>query len=398
MSLANRAILSHPKGARAEGEAWVIRMLVEDYEAQLKRANGKESFDHDPGGSLPDLIEHEGAITGRPSSVGLAVADFDAGESDWLTDILDKRSVPYVKVRRNRGDHVHFPFVENSGGDFRWDGHGGHGEVIVDMMVVLDEPGIWIGLLEKIGEHTLRANLKSIFRKMGWKPRVTQVEIDELSDVWAGVNAPLRKRGKYDFGKRMNQFNANVWYDVQSGLNPRGRIGQVIRACIPDREDKDKYVAQVKRAFKSTVIYAAQWKSSCLEAARNLAAIVPGFTPAFMHVLAAMLSFAKMTNECWANQENIARAAGCTDRTVRNATHFLLKYNLICFEGHHYSGTCLYSFVLGRISDKLSFGGLGGVVSLVRRLLDDVDSVVLPSTTTSTPRQPALRMPDRAPP
>ena len=41
--------------------------------------------------------------------------------------------------------------------------------------------------------------------------------------------------------------------------------------------------------------------------------------------------------------------------------------------------------------------GVGCVVSLVRRLVDDVDSAVLPAT-TSTPRQPGLWMPDRAPP
>ena len=398
MSLANRAILSHPKGARAEGNALVLRMLVEDQGAQLKRCNGKVPFDRDPGASLADLIEHEGNIAARPSSVGLAVADFDAGESGWLTDILDKRGVPYVKVRRNRGDHVHFPFVENSCGDFRWDGHGGHGEVIVDKMVVLDEPGIWIGLIEKIGEHTPRANLKSIFRNMGWKPRVSSIEIDELSDVWTGINAPLPKRGKYDFGKRMNQFNANVWYDVQSGLNPRGRIGQMIRAYIPNREDKDKYVTQVKRAFKSTVIHAAQWFSSCMDAAKNLAWRVPGFTPAFIRVFAAMLRFAKQTSECWAKQKNIARSAGCTDRTVRNAIPFLLKYKLIHFEGYHYSGTCRYSFGVERISDKLSLSPLVGVVSLVTRLLA-IDGSALPTATAPlTPAQPVLSMPDCAPP
>ena len=83
MSLANRAILSHPKGARAEGNAhWYSVMLVEDQGAQLKRCNGKVPFDRDPGASLADLIEHEGNIAARPSSVGLAVADFDAGESE----------------------------------------------------------------------------------------------------------------------------------------------------------------------------------------------------------------------------------------------------------------------------------------------------------------------------
>ena len=90
MSLANRAIFSYPKGTRAEADALVLRILVEDYDAQLKRCNGKVPFDRDPGASLADLIDHQDNIAARPSSMGLAAADFDAGESNWLTDTLDK--------------------------------------------------------------------------------------------------------------------------------------------------------------------------------------------------------------------------------------------------------------------------------------------------------------------
>ena len=305
--------------------------------------------------------------------------------------------MPQFTEQSKRGDHVFFVVRKGTASDFHWETEDGYGEVIYRKWVVIKEPALLLGLIHKIGPKTPRANLKRIFRGMGWKPRVESFEADELDAAWSGVNGPLPNRGRYVYGKRMNQFNANVWYDIQSGLNPRGRIGQVIRAYIPNREDKDKYVTQVHRAFKSTATYAEQWKSSCLEAARNFAAIVPGFTPAFMHVFAAMLSFAKMTNKCWAKQENIARAAGCTDRTVRNAIPFLLKHKLIHFEGHHYSGTCRYSFVLGRVSYKLSLEGLGGVVSLVTRLLA-VDGSVLPTATPSSPVQPVLSMPDRAPP
>ena len=195
----------------------------------------------------------------------------------------------------------------------------------------------------------------------------------------------------------MNQFNTDVWYDVMSGLNPWGRMAQFLRARRRKFEDEDKYSLQAKRALLSTLASAAQWVSSCMEAVRNPAARIPGFTPAYIRVLSAMLSFAKTTGRCWANQENIARAAGCCDRTVRRAQEFFLARGLLIDEGYHKSGTRRFSFGLGKMSDKLSFSAEGSVVSLVRRLLDD-DSVVLPSSTTSTLRQPALRMQDRAPP
>ena len=122
-----------------------------------------------------------------------------------------------------------------------------------------------------------------------------------------------------------------------------------------------------------------------MDAARNLAARIPGFTPAFMRIFGAMLAFAKTTRKCWAKQENIARSAGCSDRHISRAIKFFLKCGLIHFEGYHYSGTCRYSFSLGNMSDKLSFAPVGSFVALVRRLVDDVASVVLPPT-TSTPR------------
>ena len=397
MNLANRAILSHSKPARAEGDALVIRMLVEDHGAQLKRCNGKVPFDRDPGAPLPDLINHQGNIAGRPSSVGLACADFDAGKSDWLTDKLDKCGVPYYVENSVRGDHVIFPFAEHSGGDFRWEGNGGHGDVIVDKMIVMKDLAGLLAFLVKIGPKTSRANLKSLFRGMGWKPRVEKFNAEELEVTWSGVNGPLPFRGEYRFGNRMNQFNANIWYDVMSGLNPEGRMGQFLRVRRRKLEDEDKYSLQATCAFLSTLARAVQWRSSCLEAARNLAAQIPSFTPAFIRVLAAMLSFAKTTGMCWAKQANIARAAGCCDRTVRRALNLLEKHGLIIDEGYHYSGTRRFSFGLGEMSNKLFLAPVESVVSLVRSLVDVVASVVLPLT-KSTPRQLALRMTDREPP
>ena len=397
MSLANRAIFSYPKGTRAEADALVLRILVEDYDAQLKRCNGKEPFDHDPGASLADLIDHQDNIAARPSSMGLAAADFDAGESNWLTDTLDKRGVPYFVESRTRGDHVLFPFAEHSGGNFRWEGNGGHGDVIVDKMIVMKDLASWLGFLVKLDPKTPRANLKRIFRGIGWKPRVEAFEADELEGAFSFVNGPLPNRGKLEYGGRQSRFNAAIWYDAESGLNPSGRIGQMLRARIPGLEDRDKYAREVMRTFKSTITKVKLWMTACLDAARNLATRIPGFTPAYIRVLSAMLAFAKTTGMCWANQENIARAAGCCDRTVRRAQKFFRECGLLIDEGYHKSGTRRFSFGLGKMSDKLSFSPEGSVVSLVRRLLDDVDSVVLPST-MSTPRQPALRMSDRAPP
>ena len=401
MNLADRAILAHPKGTRAEGNALVLRMLVEEKGAQLKRANGKKPFDRDPGASLADLIDHQGNIAARPSSMGLAGADFDFGKSDWLTEQLTKDGVPYFVESSTRGDHVLFPFAEHSGGNFRWEGNGGHGDVIVDKMIVMKDLASWLRFLVKIGPKTPRANLKRIFSGIGWKPRVESFEADELGeleDAFSFVNGPLPDRGKLEYGGRQNRFNAAIWYDAESGLNPSGRIEQMLRARIPDLEDRDKYAREVMRTFKSTITKVKLWMTACLHAARNLATRIPGFTPAYIRVLSAMLSFAKTTGMCWANQENIARAAGYCDRTVRRAQKFFLACGLLIDEGYHKSGTRRFSFGLGKMSDKLSFSPEGSVVSLVRRLLDDVDSVVLPSPTPSTPGQPALRMSDRAPP
>ena len=401
MNLAYRAILSHPKGTWAEGAALVLRILVEDHRAQLKRCNGKVPFDRDPGASLHDLINHQGNIAARPSSMGLAGVDFDAGKSDWLTDKLDKRGAPYLVESSARGDHVIFPFAEHSGGNFRWEGNGGHGDVIVDKMIVMKDLAGWLGLLVKIGPKTPRADLKSLFRGMGWTPRVESFEsfeVRELDGALGCVDGPLPNRGKYVYGNRMNQFNANVWYDVMSGLNPRGRMGQMLRAYDPELDGgRDKYVLQAKRAFRSTMIRAQQWMATRLEAARHLAARIPGFTPAYLRIFAVMLAFSRKTGICWASQENIARAAGCCDRTVRRAIKFFLECGLLIKAGRHYSGTRRFSFGPREMSDKVYSAPEGSVVSLACCLVDDVVSVVLPPTTSST-RQLALRMADRAPP
>ena len=113
----------------------------------------------------------------------------------------------------------------------------------------------------------------------------------------------------------------------------------MLRARIPDLEDRDKYAREVMRTFKSTITKVKLWMTACLHAARNLATRIPGFTPAYIRVLSAMLSFAKTTGLCWANQENIARAAGCCDRTVRRAQKFFRECGLLIDEGYHKSGT-----------------------------------------------------------
>ena len=121
-------------------------------------------------------------------------------------------------------------------GIFRWEGNGGHGDVIVDKMIVMKDLASWLGFLVKIGPKTPRANLKRIFSGIGWKPRVESFEADELGELegaFSFVNGPLPDRGKLEYGGRQNRFNAAIWYDAESGLNPSGRIETDVAGAHP---------------------------------------------------------------------------------------------------------------------------------------------------------------------
>ncbi|MCY3780038.1 MAG: helix-turn-helix domain-containing protein [Chloroflexi bacterium] len=359
MSLADRAIASHGKPTRADGLAWILGDLIERG-GQFKRCNGKEPFDRDPGATLDQLVEHDGNIAIRPSSLHIICVDFDKGKSRWLTDVLDKLGIPHCIEKSRRGDHVFFPVSKKCGSNFAWENENGSGCVIYSKMVVIKDAAILTALLEKIGPNTPRATRSNVFRHLGKNaaPRPSKAKKDNNeADEVIDRRAKLRKRddGGYFEGNRNNQLVADTWYDTIKGLTCWGHFQRALEAHLPDKEDLDVYRRQLERSFHSTRRKAEDWKQSCMDAAEAATQHIEGATPKYRRVLGAMWAISKTTSLCWAKQETLALVADCSIKTVYRAQKFWRRHKIIHYRGFHYSNTVQYSFGDVKMSDKPFF-------------------------------------------
>ena len=100
--------------------------------AHIVLLHGKEAFrtgwPNTPA-SIADITAHRDSFGWIPGSRKLVCIDFDAGDPQWLTELLKANDVPYALCKTRRGWHVYVKVRSTDGIDRNWRNEHGKGEV-----------------------------------------------------------------------------------------------------------------------------------------------------------------------------------------------------------------------------------------------------------------------------
>lgn len=374
-----------------------LRFLLDAGGQFCRCRDRKYPFDKRHKATLQQLLDHDDNIAFKGSTLGFGTLDYDSGNIDWFTDILRREGISYEHEASKRGGHVIFPISKTAGINMRWQNEHGEGEIIYTKMAVIRDIKLLLRLYGKARKSNAKAHWHNVVRHIGAKEAPAPAPTGNPSKDKANLISQLSKLqkrddGGYFYGNRNNQLNSDVWYDRLKGGSGWARRLLALDAHKEEVESIESWTREVDYTYRRTASQVDAWKQCCMTAATCVST-----TDAFQRVLGAMWAIAKTTSICWASHETISITADCSIKSVQRAQKLFHALKIIRFKGYHGSGTCKWSFADLGMSDKPFYSPEGSVVSLVRRLVDVVDSVVL-SSTTSTACLAALRRPDRAPP